>query len=139
MRHFKNHQILVTLYFILYTFYVLPLPVFAQTPTPVNIGKAFLFGTLGVSDVFTSLSTVINILLPNIFILTGQIFLILLIFAGVSVILSAGSGNPEGAKKAKATATSAALGLFLVIAAYWLIQIIEFVTGIQIFNPNLPF
>lgn len=102
----------------------------------MNIGDLFKFGDKGIKDLFPDTASVVNILLPNIFMITGLIFLILLIFAGFGVIVSSGSGNPEGAKKAKATATSAAIGLVLVFGAYWIIQIIEYLTGIKIFNPG---
>lgn len=100
----------------------------------IDIGKNFIFGDKGVSEVFGSLSVLVNILIKNVFVLTGLIFLILLIISGFGVIVSAGGGDPEGAKKAKAAATSAALGLALVFCAYWLIQIVEFITGIKIFS-----
>lgn len=103
---------------------------------PVEIGKKFLFGDKGVEEVFNSFSSLFNVLLRNAFTLAGVIFLILLIFAGIGVIVSAGQGDPEGAKKAKSAATAAAIGLFLIFGAYWIIQIVQFITGIKILNPN---
>lgn len=112
---------------------LLPKNAFAQ----IDIGTAFRFGDKPVNEVFNSLSALVNAILPNIFVIAGVIFLVLLIFAGVGVILSSGSGNPEGAKKAKAAATSAATGLFLIFAAYWIMEILQFITGIKFFNSIL--
>lgn len=105
----------------------------------VDIGFAYLFGKVGIAMVYPTLAVLINLLIRNLFVITGLILLVVLIFAGIGVILNAGSGNPEAAKKNKMAATSAAIGLLLVFVAYWLIQIIEFVTGIKIFNPQLPY
>jgi len=104
---------------------------------PVDIGEQFLFkGDVGIAHVFNSVSSLVNVLIPNIFVVTGLLFLVLLIFAGFGIIVSAGSGDTEGSKKAKSAATAAAIGLALVFCSYWLIQIVEFVTGFKIFSPS---
>lgn len=125
--------LLIAYFLLLLTSCLLPSPLAADE---VPIGDKFFFGNKGIDQIFGSTSSLINVLIPNIFLITGLIFLIILIISGFSVIVSAGSSNPEGAKKAKASATSAAVGLALVFAAYWLIQIIEYLTGINIFNPS---
>jgi len=129
----KNIRLLLITFALYLPNLLLPKNVFAE----VDIGKTYLFGNKPVNEIFNSLSSFLNMLLPNIFIIAGIIFLILLIFAGFGVIVSAGSGNPDGAKKAKDAATQAATGLFLIFGAYWIIQIIQFITGVKIFNSLL--
>ena len=86
---------------------------------------------------FPDLGTLISVLLPNVYILAGILLLLLLIFGGFGIIMGAGSGNPEqtaGGGKAVA----AALGGFLIIFfSYWIIRIIEIITGISIFESGL--
>lgn len=114
-----------------------PIPTNTNQGSGINIGSSYLFKQTGVASIFTSLSVLLNIFVKNVFVIAGIIFLILLIISGIGVIVSAGGGNPEGAKKAKAAATSAAIGLALVFCSYWIIQIVQYITGINIFNPGI--
>jgi len=61
-----------------------------------------------------------------------QIILILFVLGGIGVIAGAGGDNPERAQKGKQTITAAAIGFVIVFAAYWIVQLIEFITGISI-------
>lgn len=99
----------------------------------VDIGAQFgsKFGTeLGIGDL-------VSIILSNALVLAGVILLFILIFGGISMIAGAGSNNPEQAAKGKQAATSAAIGFIIVFAAYWIIQLIEIMTGFSILRPNL--
>jgi hypothetical protein len=92
--------------------------------------------SLAPSSSITSISTLVNILLKNALTIAGVICLILLILGGFSFIVSAG-GDAKAKEKGKNTITSALTGLVLIIAAYWIIQIIEIITGIKIFDSGL--
>jgi uncharacterized membrane protein (Fun14 family) len=99
----------------------------------VDIGNSFgsPFGrTAGVGSL---VSTIVSAAL----VLAGIIVLVLFIAGGIGVIASAGSNNPEGAAKGKQALTSALIGFIIVFAAYWIIQIIENITGVNILNLNL--
>ncbi len=90
---------------------------------------------LAPSTSITSISTLVNILLKNALTIAGVICLVLLILGGFSFIVSAG-GDAKAKEKGKNTITSALTGLILIIAAYWIIQIIEIITGIDILKPT---
>lgn len=107
-----------------------------QAYAQVNIGEAFkLKPGQGIADAehLQSVGGLITAILPNIFVLAGIILLFLLIFGGVAIILGAGKGNEERIQQGKQTITSALIGFLVVFAAYWIIQIVEIVTGIPIF------
>lgn len=74
-------------------------------------------------DSVTIGSLVLNILNGAIGI-AGIIMLFLLLGAGWTIISSQGS-NPEGMKKATKTATSAIVGMMVVVFAYFIVQLIE--------------
>ena len=92
-----------------------------QVPIGTEFGSPFGTGkTLGdlVSLVLTSSLTI-----------AGVIVLFLFIFAGFSIIVGAGRDNPEQAAKGKQAATAAVIGFVVIFAAYWIIQLIEAITG----------
>ncbi len=85
---------------------------------------------------FKNFGDLINVIVKNVFVLTGVILFVLLIFGGLQFIISAGSGDKEGAAKGKNAITAAVIGFLIIFAAYWIVQIIEVITGIKIFNPS---
>ncbi|MBI2010516.1 MAG: hypothetical protein HYS86_05095 [Candidatus Chisholmbacteria bacterium] len=98
-----------------------------------ELGDAFkLQGgkSIGNIDAFQSPRAFIAAILPNAFILAGLILLILLIGGGITMITQA--GNPEAQQKSKGVVTAAVLGFVIIIAAYWIIQILQVLTGVGI-------
>jgi hypothetical protein len=104
----------------------------------VNIGDQYKFYLgRGISNVFPNLGRLINIIIFNAYVLAGILLLLLLIFGGFGMIMGAGGGNPEQTAKG-GKAVGAALGGFLIIfLSYWIIRIIEVITGMNIFNPGI--
>lgn len=100
-----------------------------------NIGEA-LFGEHPGLTKETSLGDIISNVLPNIYILAGVILFFLLIGGGLMFIFSAGQENPEGAGQGKKAITAALVGFLIIFASYWIIQIIEVVTGVDILKPK---
>lgn len=74
----------------------------------------------------------ISSILPNIYIISGILLLIYLVFGGIMIVSSA--GNPDGSSKGKQIITNAIMGFVIIFTSYWIIQIIEIITGIQILN-----
>lgn len=100
-----------------------------------KLGDAFkLQGNQGIGgiDAFASPRAFIAAILPNAFLLAGLILLILLIGGGVTMITKA--GNPEAQQKSKGAITAAVLGFVIIIAAYWIIQIFQVLTGVGILS-----
>jgi hypothetical protein len=97
-------------------------------PVPtVNILEAF-----APAKSFPTIGAFVNVILKNAFVIAGVIFLVLLIFGGFSFIVSAGSGDAKKAEQSKQAITAAVTGLVLIFASYWIIQIIEIITGVTI-------
>lgn len=86
---------------------------------------------------YTQFGTFVEIIVRNAFVFAGVITFILLIFGGFGVIVAAGSGDTKKMEQGKKTVTSAIVGLFIVVGSFWIIQIIEKVTGIAILSPKL--
>ena len=100
----------------------------------VNIGSEFNspFGqSVGINSL---VSTILNASL----VIAGVLMLFFFVIGGIQMIASAGSSNPEGAEKAKKAATSALVGFVVIFVAYWIIRVIEEITGIKfVTQPNL--
>jgi len=104
----------------------------------IDIGKAFKLGSEGITTKkgFSSIGELVSSLIKNVYIIAGVICLFLLIFGGIGFILQAGSENPEAAAKSKGAITAAVLGFLIIFTSYWIIQIIEYILGINILNPS---
>ena len=84
-------------------------------------------------------ATIINSLIPIIFILAGIILLFILVFGGFTIFVSA--GNPEKIKKGTGMITSALIGFLIIFAAYWIIELLQITFGITVlwsFLSTLP-
>lgn len=86
---------------------------------------------------FTGFGSLISVLLPNLYILAGLIFFVLLIFGGLGLIMGAGGGDPKKTEQGGKAVTYAIVGFLVVFASYWIIQIIQVVTGVNILNSPL--
>ncbi len=86
------------------------------------------------NDVGTFIST----LLPNILVLASVIFFFLIVGGGFMMVKSAGSqGTPQDAAKAKAAITYAIIGFLLVVSAFFIMQILTQVTGVNFLSPTI--
>ena len=88
-----------------------------------------------VTNEFTSPTDFINVLLPNVLILAGLILLFLFVFGGFKIVSSQGSA--EQVEQGKKAMTGALVGFLVVFSSYWIIQVIQVITGVQILNSPL--
>ncbi|MDP3955109.1 MAG: hypothetical protein Q8Q15_01970 [bacterium] len=94
----------------------------------VNIGDIY-----EPAKTFPTVGSLISVLLPNVFILAGVVFFLLLIFGGFGLIMGAGGGDPQKTGQGKQAITAAVIGFLVIFLSYWIIKIIEVVTGLKIF------
>ena len=73
------------------------------------------------------------VIIKNIYILTGIVLFFMIVIGGVGMIANA--GNSEKQKQSSQTITSAVIGYLIMFAAYWIVKIIEIITGKTIFLP----
>jgi uncharacterized membrane protein len=97
----------------------------------VNIKQQFL-GTGTTPTEPTQIGPFITNLLSNALVLAGLILLVYMIIAGIGIMSSAGSGSEEKMEKGKKAITSALIGFIVVFCAYWIVQLISKVTGVNI-------
>ena len=90
-----------------------------------------------INDTFPTLSSIVTVILKNSITLAGILFLLLLIFGGLMFIIGAGNTDSKKAAQGKALITDALIGFVVVLMAFFIVQIIETVTGIKILNPGI--
>ncbi len=76
-----------------------------------------------------SLGSFIGNLVSAAIVVAGVIMVFLFIGGGLTIIASAGSGNPQGAEKGKQAVTWAIVGFVIVFTSFWIIRIIEIWTN----------
>ncbi|HBL51952.1 MAG TPA: hypothetical protein DDZ05_01855 [Candidatus Blackburnbacteria bacterium] len=116
--------LLLTIYHLLFT-----TPVNAQ----INVATPFnppLVGPPGRE--LEGVGKFVSVVLANAYIIAGVLLLFFIIITGIQLISSAGSDDKQKVVKWKATLTTAIIGFLIIFASYWIIQIIELITGIHI-------
>ena len=97
----------------------------------VNIGDIPLkTGTVATN--YPNVASLVTIVLKNSITVAGIILVFILIYGGLMYIISAGSGDQKKSEQAKSTITNSLIGFAVVIVAYFIIQIIEVLTGLTI-------
>jgi len=106
------------------------------TQLAFNIGEELkIKDNLAIGDPLSGYQTLggfISKILPNLYIVASLILFVLLIAGGFAIITSA--GNPQKQQQGSKAFTSALVGFAIIIASFWILKIIEFITGISIFN-----
>lgn len=97
---------------------------------PIKIGDKFL-GTTPLKET-EDVGLLISRLITGALSLAGVALLFLLIGGGIGMISGAGSNNPEKLEQGKKAATSALIGFIVVIASYWIVKLIESITGLNL-------
>ena len=102
---------------------------------PANLGDCLSFQGSSATRTYGSTSSLVNNILPNVYIAGGIVIFFMILIGGFTIIANA--GNPDKIKDGSKTITSAIIGLAVLFASYWIIQIIQVVTGASILNSTL--
>lgn len=94
----------------------------------VPLGDTFL-GPQSQLKQLTEVGSLVSRVIALAFAAAGIILVVLLIVGGIGIIASAGNDNPQGVEKGKQAVTSAITGFVVVFIAYWVVRLIEIVTG----------
>jgi len=97
----------------------------------VDVGSEY-----GVSAKFPTLGSLVTVVLNNAYFIAGFLIIFLLIFAGVSIIMGAGKSDSSQVEKGAKAATMAIIGFVVVFLSWFIIKIIETVTGVNILSPS---
>lgn len=90
--------------------------------------------TLAPSQDIDTFGTLVTAIVKNAFVLAGVISFILLILGGFGVIVSA--GDSKKLESARGRIVGSVIGLIIVVGSFWIIQILEKITGLKLLNPG---
>lgn len=98
----------------------------------VNIKDTPLGDNNTLENTYPDPTSLVTIIVKNSLTIAGIIMLVLLIAGGFMMIASAGSGDQKKAASAKTMITDAVIGFLVIFLSYFIIQIIEVITGVTI-------
>ncbi len=105
----------------------------AQAPNaqPLDLGQKLTLGVGGqpVGSVYDTPAVLVNILARNIFIVAGLILFAMIVYSGFKFIQA---GSSKGKDEAQQIMTAAITGAIVIFAAYWIVRIVEVLTGTQV-------
>lgn len=78
------------------------------------------------------IGTLVSVILANIYVIAGVLLLIFIIMGGLGMIMGAGQNDPQKVAQGKKAVTTAIVGFLIIFASYWIIQLVELLTGVNI-------
>lgn len=94
-----------------------------------NIGDIWKWSGGSGKGGFSTLADIASTLFPKILLLGSIVAFIIIIIAGFGVLSGAGSGDAQATEGRKQILTYAIIGLIIMFGAFWILQIINFVTN----------
>jgi hypothetical protein len=103
---------------------------------PVDLQANLFANQAGAKAPFSTIGGVVSLILPNVIVFAGVFFFALILYGGFQLIILGGQYNlsPDKVTKAKQMTYYAGIGFLLVVSAYFILQIISTVTGINFIN-----
>ena len=100
----------------------------------VNIGDKFVGASSTNLKEISGVSVYVSNIITAAISISGIILLFLLIGGGIGMITSAGKSDPKAVESGKKAATSALIGFIVVFSAYWIVKLIETITGLSLIS-----
>jgi hypothetical protein len=98
----------------------------------VDLSKLPLGNGNNIGNTYKDPATLVTIIVKNSLTIAGIILLVLLIAGGFMMIAGANSGDQKKAAAAKSMVTDAAIGFLVIFLSYFIIQIVQVITGVPI-------
>jgi len=84
------------------------------------------------SNEINNIGDIVSRLIPYIFGIAGIALLLMIIFSGFQMLTSA--GDPKALESAQKRLVNAIIGFVIIFAAYWIVQFIGKILGIEVFG-----
>lgn len=103
-----------------------------MTKISFEIGNALFGGGQTFLRDLTDVGKLVSILSSNAMVIAGIIFIFLIILSGFNMITA--GGDPQKMSRASSILTTAIVGFVVIVAAYFIIRILELVLGVSILS-----
>ena len=116
------------------TFKLIPTAFAQESPCEAGSGGINLGDCLKLTDgntvssVYDTPATLVNTLVANMFAITGVILFVMIFVAGFKFVTK----GKDGMEDAKKILTNSFIGFIVMFSAYWIVQIVSLLTGINI-------
>lgn len=100
----------------------------------IDIGSKFIGTSSNQLTQASGVSFYISNIITGAISIAGIILLFLLIGGGIGMIAGAGKSDPKTMEAGKKAATSALIGFIVVFSAYWIVKLIESITGLYLIS-----
>lgn len=104
----------------------------ARAESGIDFDEFETFSTPRYVGGFTQVGTFIQIILPYIFAVAGIVLLVSIMISGFQLLVS--GGDPKSVQVAKSRLTNSLLGFAAVIFAYFVVQLVGFILGLDGFG-----
>lgn len=81
-----------------------------------------------IAEVYDKPGTLVNLIVSNLFVVAGVFIFVMFIGAGLSFL----QDTDKGKNDAKTLATGAVIGFIVMFSAYWIVQIVKYITKADI-------
>lgn len=81
---------------------------------------------------FDTFGGLVNVIIKNAYVAAGIITLLLLVFGGFTFIIGAGAGDTKKLEQGRQAITGAVIGLIIVVTSFWIVQVIQLITGVNL-------
>lgn len=103
--------------------------------TAIDIGGKFLnSASSNLGDPNSIGANYVSAIISGAISIAGIILLFLLIGGGIAIISGAGKSDPKSVEQGKKAATSALIGFIVVFSAYWIVKLVEQITGLSLIS-----
>lgn len=99
--------------------------------TTVDLSTKYTLGVGGreVKDIYSTPTSLVNVIVQNLMVLGGIILVLMLIVAAFKFFQDTTKGKEEAMNIVK----TALIGFIVMFSAYWIVQIIQVITGTDIY------
>ncbi len=107
-------------------------PVYADVPIGSYFGRRTIVG--GAIGRYSEITQLFNPILATAYAIAGLVVFFVVLGGGFMYIMGAGQSDAKRLEQGKQALTWGLIGLIVIFISYWLIRIIELLTGMDIFG-----
>jgi hypothetical protein len=100
----------------------------------IDIKSTFLGSSSSNLSTVSGVSVYVQNIITASISIAGIILLFMLIGGGIGIISGAGKSDPKTIEAGKKAATSALIGFVVIFFAYWIVRLVETITGLELIS-----